>query len=209
MYKKRFFFIAFEGVEGTGKSYQIVKLYKNLKKKKFDVIKTREPGGSKSAEIIRKLIFNKRFSNFDKKTDFFLMLAARNEHFVNTIKSAIKGKKVVISDRFTDSTYVYQVLGSGLNKYINLLNKKFILGNFNPDLTIVLKSNLKTILSRIKKRKNNNKFDKLKKSFYIKAQKNFVKLTIKNKKYLLLDSSINNADLEKKIFYHVLKRLNK
>lgn len=209
MYKKRFFFIAFEGIEGTGKSFQINKLYKNLKKKKIDVVKTREPGGSKSAEIIRKLIFNRNFSNFDKKTDFFLMLAARNEHFLNTIKSAIKSKQVMISDRFTDSTYVYQVLGNGINKHINLLNKKFILGSFNPDLTIVLKSNLKTVSSRIRKRKNNNKFDKLKKKFYVKAQNNFEKLAKKNKKYLLLDSSANNNDLEEIIFHNVLKKLDR
>ena len=209
MYKKRFFFIAFEGIEGTGKSYQIHKLYKNLKKKSFEVIKTREPGGSKSAEIIRKLIFNRDFSKFDKKTDFYLMLAARNEHFINTIKKAIKKKIVVITDRFTDSTYVYQVLGSGVNKQINLQNKKYILGNFKPDLTIVLKSKLNTVFSRIAKRKNNNKFDKLKKIFYIRAQNAFIKISKNNNKYLLFDSSENNNKLEKIIFNYVLNKLKK
>tara|TARA_B110000914_G_C15499618_1_gene465104 strand:+ start:605 stop:1243 length:639 start_codon:yes stop_codon:yes gene_type:complete len=209
MYKKRFFFIAFEGIEGTGKSYQIHKLYKNLKKKSFEVIKTREPGGSKSAEIIRKLIFNRDFSKFDKKTDFYLMLAARNEHFINTIKKAIKKKVIVITDRFTDSTYVYQVLGSGVNKQINLQNKKYILGNFKPDLTIVLKSKLNTVFSRIAKRKNNNKFDKLKKIFYIRAQNAFIKISKNNNKYLLFDSSENNNKLEKIIFNYVLNKLKK
>ena len=90
MRKKKFFFIVFEGIEGTGKSYQINKLYNNLKKKKIDVIKTREPGGSKSAETIRNLIFSKKSNKFDALTDFYLMNAARNEHIKNTILVAKK-----------------------------------------------------------------------------------------------------------------------
>ena len=80
MRKKKFYFIVFEGVEGTGKSYQINKLYKNLKNKKFEATKTREPGGSQTAEKIRNLIFSKNSNKFDKLTDFYLMCAARNEH---------------------------------------------------------------------------------------------------------------------------------
>tara|TARA_B110000902_G_C13737999_1_gene371702 strand:- start:33 stop:455 length:423 start_codon:yes stop_codon:yes gene_type:complete len=137
------------------------------------------------------------------------MLAARNEHFINTIKKAIKKKVIVITDRFTDSTYVYQVLGSGVNKQINLQNKKYILGNFKPDLTIVLKSKLNTVFSRIAKRKNNNKFDKLKKIFYIRAQNAFIKISKNNNKYLLFDSSENNNKLEKIIFNYVLNKLKK
>ena len=72
MSKKSFFFIVFEGAEGTGKSYQIQNLYNSLKKKKFNVEKTREPGGSVTAEKIRNLIFNSK-NKFDKLTDFFLM----------------------------------------------------------------------------------------------------------------------------------------
>ena len=79
MHKKKFYFIVFEGVEGTGKSYQIKKLYNNLKIKKFDILKTREPGGSSSAEKIRKLIFSKDSKKFDKLTDFYLMCAARKK----------------------------------------------------------------------------------------------------------------------------------
>ena len=78
MYKKKFFFIVFEGIEGTGKSFQINKLFKNLKRRKVEVIKTREPGGSLNAEKIRNLLFNKHSLSFDKLTDFYLMLASRN-----------------------------------------------------------------------------------------------------------------------------------
>ena len=93
MYKKKPFFIIFEGVEGSGKSFQSKKLYKNLKKCGVPTIITREPGGTKSAEIIRNLILQDYFKKskidkFDKYTDTLLYLAARNEHVINTIKPA-------------------------------------------------------------------------------------------------------------------------
>ena len=207
MLKKKFFFIVFEGIEGTGKSYQINKLYSNLKKKNFDVIKTREPGGSTTAELIRNLIFSKKSKKFDKLTDFYLMNAARNEHVKKTLLVAKKQKKIVISDRFTDSTYAYQVIGNKIDKKINLINQNYILKGFKPNLTIVLKANFNAIYTRIKKRKNNNKFDKLKTSFYKKAQNAYLSISNKKKNYLVFDSSKNTPELEKKIFNMVLNNI--
>ena len=207
MRKKKFYFVVFEGVEGTGKSFQINKLYHNLKKNNFNVIKTREPGGSATAEEIRKLIFSKKSIKFDKLTDFYLMNAARNEHFKKTILVAKKQKKIVISDRFTDSTYAYQVVGHKIDKNINLINQKYILKNFKPNLTIVLKANFDTIFSRIKKRRNNNKFDKLKTIFYKKAQNAYLSLAKRKKGYIVFDSSKNTPELEKKIFSIILKNI--
>ena len=181
MLKKKFFFIVFEGIEGTGKSYQINKLYNNLKKKKFNVIKTREPGGSATAEKIRNLIFSRKSDKFDKLTDFYLMNAARNEHVKKTLLPAKKQKKIIISDRFTDSTYAYQVIGSKIDKKINSINQKYILKDFKPNLTIILKANFNTIYSRIKNRKNNNKFDILKTNFYKKAQNAYLSLEKKRR----------------------------
>ena len=208
MYKKKFFFIVFEGVEGTGKSFQIRKLYNNLKKKQIKTLTTREPGGSKTAEKIRKLIFKKDSNQFDKLTDYYLMLAARNEHIKKTLTQAKKNKIVVISDRFTDSTYAYQVIGNKISQKINLINKKYILQNFKPNFTIVLKSNLNSIFLRLKKRKNKNKFDKLDRSCYKKAQQTFINIANRNKRsYLIFDSSINDNLLEKKIFNIILKKI--
>ena len=209
MYKKKFFFIVFEGVEGTGKSFQIKKLFNNLKKKKIFSLKTREPGGSKTAEKIRKLIFQKGANNFDKLTDYYLMLAATNEHIKKTLLQAKKDKKVVISDRFTDSTYAYQVIGNKINQNLNIANKNYILKDLKPNLTIVLKSNFKSIFSRLKKRKNKNKFDELDQHFYIKAQNAFIKIAKRNKKsYVIFDSSVNDNSLERKILDITLKKLN-
>ena len=98
MYKKKFFFIVFEGIEGSGKSYQSKKLYNNIKKKKYSTILTREPGGTIGAEQIRNIIlkdyFNKKLKEkFDKYTDTLLYLASRNEHIINKIKPAILKKR--------------------------------------------------------------------------------------------------------------------
>ena len=207
MRKKKFYFIVFEGVEGTGKSYQINKLYKKLKTKKINTIKTREPGGSKTAEKIRSLIFAKNSNSFDKLTDYYLMCAARNEHVKKTLLTAKKEKKIVICDRFTDSTYAYQIIGNKIDKKINILNQKYILDNLEPNLTIVLKSNFNVIFSRIKKRKKINKFDKLKLNFYKKVQNVYIDRAMKNKNYYLFDSSMNTSDLEKKIFKLVIEKI--
>ena len=208
MRKKKFFFIVFEGVEGTGKSYQINKLFNKLVNRKFKVIKTREPGGSVTAEKIRNLIFSKESNHFDKLTDFFLMNAARNEHVKKTLLLAKKQKKIIISDRFTDSTYAYQVIGNKIDKNINIINQQYILKDLKPDLTIVLKANFKSIFSRMKKRKENNKFDKLKIDFYKKAQNAYLDLAKNNNNYFVFDSSVDSPNLEKKIFKLVFKKIN-
>ena len=144
MYKKRFYFIVFEGIEGTGKSFQIKKLSHNLKKRGLPVVTTREPGGSKTADLIRNLIFSKKSNNFDALTDYFLFLASRNEHVKKTITKAKKNRKILICDRFIDSTYAYQIKGNNINAQLNKTVHKYLLKGLKPDITIILKSNLKS-----------------------------------------------------------------
>ena len=205
MYKKKPFFIVFEGVEGCGKSYQSKKLFNNLKKKKIKALITREPGGTKSAELIRNLILKDYFNNsnlekFDKYTDTLLYLAARNEHVKTKIKPALKQKRVVICDRFIDSTIAYQVYGKKVSiKFINNIHK-YILNGLKPNLTFVLKVSSKSSRKRLSKRKEKNRYDNFSQSFYDKAQKSFIKIAKNKKNYFILDSSKNNSHLEKKIF---------
>ena len=212
MFKNKPFFIVFEGVEGCGKSYQSKKLKKNLEKKGIKTILTREPGGTKSAESIRTLIlkdyFNKgKKEKFDKYTDTLLYLAARNEHIINKIKPALKQKKVIICDRFTDSTLAYQVYGKKVNrKFIDNIHK-YILNGIKANLTFILKVSPKSSRERLKKRRSANRYDNFAQSFYTKAQKSFLKIANNKKKYFILDSSENNSYLEKKIFSIVLKNL--
>ena len=213
MFKKKPFFIVFEGVEGCGKSYQSKKLFNKLKKINIKTILTREPGGTKSSELIRNLILKDYFSKntkdkFDKYTDTLLYLAARNEHIINKIKPALLKKQVVICDRFTDSTLAYQVYGKKVDiKFINNIHKK-ILGNIKPNLVFILKVSVKSSKLRLKKRKSKNRYDNFSQSFYTKAQKSFLKIAKNKKNYFILDSSSNDGALEKKIFNIVKKYLN-
>tara|TARA_E500000331_G_scaffold292431_1_gene289286 strand:- start:386 stop:1033 length:648 start_codon:yes stop_codon:yes gene_type:complete len=212
MYKKKSFFIVFEGVEGCGKSYQSNKLKNNLEKRGINSILTREPGGTRGAESIRTLIlrdyFNKgKKEKFDKYTDTLLYLAARNEHIKNKIKPALLKKKIVICDRFVDSTLAYQVYGKQVNKSFIHNIHKFILKGIKPNITFILKVSTKSSKSRLKKRRTRNRYDNFSQSFYTKVQKSFLKIAKNKKNYFLLDSSLNNSDLEKKIFKIVCKYL--
>ncbi len=212
MYKKKPLFIVFEGVEGCGKSFQSKKLYKKLKKNKIQTILTREPGGTKSAELIRNLILKDYFKKtakekFNKYTDTLLYLAARNEHVLNKIKPALKKKNVVICDRFIDSTIAYQVFGKKVKyNFIKSIHNQ-ILGNLKPDLTFVLKVSAKSSIKRLSKRKTKNRYDNFPQSFYKKAQTSFIKIAKNKKNYFILDSSENNNLLEKKIFEITAKYL--
>ena len=212
MYKKKPLFIVFEGVEGCGKSFQSKKLYQKLKKNKIQTILTREPGGTKSAELIRNLILKDYFKKttkekFNKYTDTLLYLAARNEHVLNKIKPALKKKNVVICDRFIDSTIAYQVIGKKVKyNFIKSIHNQ-ILGNLKPDLTFVLKVSAKSSKKRLSKRKSKNRYDNFPQSFYKKAQTSFLKIAKNKKNYFVLDSSANNNLLEKKIFEITAKYL--
>jgi dTMP kinase len=209
MYNKKFFFVVFEGIEGSGKSYQSNKLNYNLKKKGFNTITTREPGGFSSAEAIRKLILTGKTNKFSMRTDTLLYLASRNEHFEKKIKPAISKRKIILCDRFVDSTIAYQVYGSGESKTFVQYIHKYILGNFKPDLTFVLTVNINKAFNRIKKRKNKNRYDKLSKNFYERAQKAFIKMAKCNKsRYKILDNSNDTNDVEKKILNYFISSFN-
>ena len=205
MFKKKPFFIVFEGVEGCGKSFQSKKLFNRLKKIKIDVILTREPGGTKSSELIRNLILKDYFTKdskekFDKYTDTLLYLAARNEHIKNKIKPALLKKKVVICDRFIDSTIAYQVYGKKVDlSFIQNIHKKILQG-IKPHIVFILKVSTKSSKKRLKKRKTKNRYDNFTQSFYSKAQNSFLKLAKNKKNYFVLNSSKNDNSLEDKVF---------
>ena len=135
------------------------------------------------------------------------MCASRNEHVKKKLLIAKKKKQIVLCDRFIDSTYAYQVIGNKIDKNFNLLNQNYILNGLKPHLTIVLTSDFEAIFARIKKRKKVNKFDKLKISFYKKAQNAYINSAKNNKSYHMFNSSKNTPDLEEKIFKLICKKL--
>ena len=145
--------------------------------------------------------FNKsQKEKFDKYTDTLLYLAARNEHLKIKILPALKEKKVVICDRFVDSTLAYQVYGKKVNKNFIRNIHKFILKKVKPNITFILRVSSNSSKQRLKKRKTKNRYDKFSKSFYTKVQKSFLKLAKNKKNYYILDSSKNDNLLEKLIY---------
>ena len=210
MYKKKFLFVSFEGIEGSGKSFQSKKLFKKLREKKIPAIYTREPGGCSGAEEIRKIILSGAQNKFDPLTDTLLYLASRNEHLDKVIIPAIKKKIIVICDRFVDSTIAYQVYGSKVDKLLIDTIHNTILGKFKPHLTFVLKLNLEKAFSRMEKRKSKNRYDTFSKSFYNKVQNGFIKIAKEDKKrYVVLDTTLDTKDTEKIIYKNFIKLLRK
>jgi len=210
MYKKKPLFVTFEGIEGSGKSYLSKKLYLFLKNKKLPVILTREPGGTLSAEKIRKLLLSGTKDKFSKTTDTLLYLAARNEHFNKVIKPNLSKNKIILCDRFVDSTFAYQVYAKGVNIKLVEAVHKHILGKFKPDLTFILKVNINKSKDRLKKRKIINRYDKFSKQFYIKAQNAFIKIAKREKKRcLIIDNSLDSSKTEKIILNKFIEILNK
>ena len=202
MYKKKPL-IVFEGIEGSGKTYHINNVAKFLKKRRIKFIKLREPGGSKNSEIIRKIILNKK-SQFNKFTDLFLYLASRTENIEKIIKKNYK-KKIILIDRFTDSTVAYQHYGMGINKnMINSLNKT-LLNKIKTDYTFLNTVNMRNLRLRLKKRKNRNRYDNFNHIFYNKVQKGYIKLSKNKKKYFVVDS--NKKISENK--YLIIKQVKK
>lgn len=199
--------ITFEGIEGSGKSLHIKNIVNYLSKKKVRFIKLREPGGSKNAEKIRKLILNKK-STFNTKTDLLLYLAARSEN-IETIINKHYRKKIILIDRFTDSTLAYQHYGMGLNKKIIETINNYLLKKIKIDYTFLHIVNKKNLKKRILKRKNLNKYDKFNYSFYQKVQNGFIKIANLNKtKYLMVNSNKRINENKTIIINKINKLLN-
>ena len=196
--------IVFEGIEGSGKSHHINEVSKYLIKEKKDFIKIREPGGSKNSEKIRKLILDNK-SSFNKNTDLLLYLSARSEN-VKLIKRNY-GKKIILMDRFTDSTLAYQHYGMGVDiKFIKMINN-FLLKDIIVNFTFLNIVNQKNMGIRLLKRKKLNRYDRFNNIFYKKVQSGFVKILKKNpKKYMLINSNLNIID-NKNIILNKIKKI--
>ena len=193
--------IVFEGIEGSGKSFHIKNVENHLKKHKVKYIKLREPGGSINSEKIRKIILNKN-SKFKNLTDLFLYMASRNENYHYLLKKNYK-KKVIIIDRFTDSTLAYQHYGMGISKQLIESLNRIILKDIRPTFTFLNIVSMKNLKLRINKRPK-NRYDKFNYKFYNKVQKGFIKLSKNKNKYSIINSN-NEISKNKKI---ILNKIN-
>ena len=196
--------IVFEGIEGSGKSYHINKIANYLTKQKKQFIQIREPGGNKNSEKIRKLILDNK-STFNKNTDLLLYLSARSEN-IDIIKRNY-GKKIILIDRFVDSTIAYQHYGMGIDiKFIKIIND-FLLEDININFTFINLVSLKNMKKRLNNRKKLNRYDQFSENFYKKVQNGFINILKKKpKKYMEINSN-KNIDDNQNIILNKIKEL--
>lgn len=198
--------IAFEGIEGSGKTFHINYVSDYLKQKKISYIKLREPGGSKNSEKIRKLILNNK-SNFIKDTDLLLFLAARSEN-IEYLKKFYK-KKIILLDRFTDSTIAYQHYGMGINSTILKKINNYLLKNFKVDFTFLNIVNINNMKKRLHQRKKLNRYDEFKDNFYKKVQNGFLRIAKRNRRtYQIINSNLS-IKLNREIIINKIDKLIK
>ena len=198
--------IVFEGIEGSGKSSHIKNVANYLQKNKKEFLLIREPGGNVNSEKIRKLILDKK-SKFNKNTDLLLYLSSRSEN-IPILKKNYK-KKIILIDRFIDSTIAYQHFGLGIN--IDLIKKinNYLLDGLKVDFTFLNIVSNKNMQNRLKLRKNLNRYDNFNSNFYAKVQNGFLKLSrIKKNRYFIVNSNLE-IKKNKELIISKLKKLIK
>ena len=168
-------FITFEGGEGAGKSTQVRRLGDVLTAAGRQVVLTREPGGAPGAEAIRKLLVEGAASRWDGETEALLHTAARRDHLVKTVWPALKAGKIVISDRFVDSTTAYQGYGHGLDRAMLDAFYKAAIGDFKPDLTLIIDVPLDVGLARAGARGGlENRYESMDRKFHERLRDGFL-----------------------------------
>ena len=186
------YFISFEGIDGSGKSTQIQKLAEFLEARDFDIVITREPGGSIGGEEIRNLLLQGNVDRWSAETEILLFTAARRDHLERIILPALEEGKIVICDRFTDSTIIYQGRDNlQLTKLIKQLHLSII--GIIPDLTLIIDVDPKKALNRgLKRRSKEMRFEAFGLEFQTNARNSYIELSKTDKRYHLVDG--NNSE---------------
>ena len=178
---KKGVFITFEGIDASGKTTQARKAVRYLREKGFDVVFLREPGGEPVSERIRRILL-KSGSNITPITELMLYLASRTQLVKKKIIPALKSKKLVVCDRFFDSTLAYQGYGRALDrKWIKDLNRQSTSG-IKPDLTLLIDVPLKVYLKRAKLKKNKDRLEKEDLAFYRRIRRGYLQIAKQDRK---------------------------
>ncbi len=209
---KRGLFITFEGPEGCGKSTHSKLLHKHLLKSGFDCVFVREPGGTQAGDMIRKILLNTKFKgkNIDTLTELLLFEASRNELIDKVIKPSLKKKKIVLCDRYNDSTIVYQSLAGGVDTKKALIVDGIVVGNVIPDITILIDLNEKLGLKRACRKRKKDRMELKSLLFHKKVRKGFLSVARKNKKRVcVIKNNASIAELQGRIKDAIDKKVKK
>jgi dTMP kinase len=204
---KKGLFISFEGGEGVGKSTQIELLKTSLIKKNINVLSTREPGGTKEGELIRKFLVSGEISSWDSYSESLLFNALRREHINKIINPSLFKGDIVLCDRFIDSTIVYQGVGGGINQTLLLSLHKNFCYDLYPDITFFLSLDPKVGIERTLSRNNKteNRFENMGLSYHQKIQDGFKALSDKNnKRFFEINAELSIEKISNQIYDHVI-----
>lgn len=204
MIKKNIKFISFEGIEGSGKSTQSKKLYEYFLNNRVDSILTREPGGCDAGEKIREILLDENIPKLCPQSELLLNFTARLEHIEKIIKPALQNNKIVICDRFIDSTFAYQGSALGLGFEVIGQMQNIFMPNFLPDITFLIQVPLNEAFTRISQRQGNNRYEKLGYEFHHKVNDGFLELAKNNDRIKIIDGSQS----QDKVFQQILNIIN-
>jgi dTMP kinase len=201
-------FISLEGGDGSGKSTQIARLVAALNKRGIATLATREPGGSPGAEEIRKLVLTGEPGRWDVMTETLLMFAARADNVARAIKPALAAHKWVICDRFTDSTYAYQGAGGGLARETIRRLETLALGDFRPDLTLILDVPVDIGIARTHGRAHDEtRFEKFNSDFHERLRQAYLSIARRDPmRCVVIDAAADEDTMAKAIWTAVAKR---
>ena len=204
---KKGLFISFEGGEGVGKSTQIELLKTSLTKKNINVLSTREPGGTKEGELIRKFLVSGEINSWDSCSESLIFNALRREHINKVINPSLFKGDIVLCDRFIDSTIVYQGVGGAINQTLLLSLHKNFCYDLYPDITFFLSLDPKVGIDRTLSRNNKteNRFENMGLSYHQKIQDGFKALSDKNnKRFFEINAELSVEKISNQIYDHVI-----
>ena len=184
-------FITFEGIDGAGKSTQIDVIEATLKARGLEVIRTREPGGTLLGEVIRKELLS---VSMDPATETLLFFASRAEHIAKVIRPAIERGAWVLSDRFTDATYAYQVGGRGFPAHKVEELEKWTQGDLQPDRTVLFDIDPEVAAQRVAKARNLDRFEKENLDFFTRVREAYLTRAKQSPERFLVVNSMQDKE---------------
>jgi len=203
-------FITFEGPDGSGKTTQVKRIGRKLIEKGFDIVYTREPGGTEISDQVREILMNMKNKQMCPRTEILLFCAARAQLVEEVIRPALQSGKIVISDRYADSTLAYQGYGHGFEQEIlkQLLN--FATGNLWPDLTFLLDIPAeKGLRRRINNQEEWNRMDDYQLAFHERVRNGYHQLAAADpQRWEIIDADQSEEAVENEIMQRLARRLH-